>query len=370
MYNLGGGNGYGPVADPNSGRGVFNPGWKLVLAESRDGGMSWPEEGVTTLEYGDGVAYLNDYSRITLNPQTQSVLTMINTYYPAAGANTAPLTSLLPFPLPPAGGVVCSILPYRGQASPAQPVPSQPTMFTGSANPGGLNCLGIAGKSDGTVALAAVGNPTPTGGGATATWFARSTDDGATFSDANEGFTFRAIPGRFEESSYRTGTNLELAYDNTGGGFAGRLYCLTAERFGTDEADIILHWSDDDGLTWRGPVRVNNDTTDAHQFMGNLAVASDGSLHAFWMDKAYDPEHRLIDVTHAVSVDGGATWASERVTSRSWDGDLGKHQEDFPFIGDYNGAGASGDVVWGAFPDASDGQITVTAAIRVQQDQG
>jgi hypothetical protein len=101
--------------------------------------------------------------------------------------------------------------------------------------------------------------------------------------------------------------------------------------------------------------------------MPNMAIAGDGSLHAFWMDKSYDPEHRLIDVTHGVSLDGGATWSSERVTTISWDGDLGKHQEDFPFIGDYVGAGAVGDHVWAGFPDASNGQTTVMAAIHVHR---
>ncbi len=366
MYNLAGSNGYGPVADPNSGRGVFNPVWKLVLAESDDGGSTWLDGKAVTLEYGDGVAYLNDYSRITVNPVTQSVLTMINSYYPGAGANAAPVTSLLPAGLPVGvGGVVCSILPYRGQAAPAQPVPTQPTFVTGTANPGGLNCDAIAAKKDGTIVLEARGAPTPTGGGGTAAWFATSKDDGATFTDYREGFSLRTIPGRFEESFYRTGTNLEMAYDNTNSSHAGRLYVLSGERLGDDEADIVLHFSDDDGATWSGPVRVNADAQGSHQFMGNFAIAGDGSLHAFWMDKSYDAAHRLIDVTHGVSRDGGATWQQERVTSLSWDGDLGKHQEDFPFIGDYTGAGAVGNVVYAGFPDTSNGSTSVVAAIRV-----
>jgi hypothetical protein len=181
--------------------------------------------------------------------------------------------------------------------------------------------------------------------------------------------SLRTIPGVFDESSYRTGTGLEMVYDNTGGARDGRLYVLTAERLGADDADIVLHWSDDDGATWSGPVRVNSDPEGTHQFMPNLAVAGDGSLHAFFMDKSHDDAHghAWIDVTHAVSADGGQAWTSERVTSVSWDGELGKHQEDFPFIGDYVGVGAVGDHVWAGFPDASDGQATVVAAIHVMK---
>jgi hypothetical protein len=366
IYNLGGTNGYGPAADPNSGRGVFNPGWKLVLAESDDGGLTWPDGQATTLEYGDGVAYLNDYSRVVVNPSTQSVITMINTYYPGAGANAAPVTSLLPVGLPVGvGGVVCSLLPYRGQAEPAQPVPVQPTLVTATKNPGGVNCDAIAANKEGKVVVEARGSPTPTGGGGTAAWFATSTDDGATFSDFSEGFTLRPQPGQFQESQYRTGTGFEMKYDTTTSPYAGRLYTLTSERLGDDESDIVLHFSDDDGAHWTGPIRVNADPQGSHQFEPDFAIAADGSLHAFWMDKSYDPAHRLVDVTHAVSTDGGKTWTQERVTSKSWDGDLGKHQEDFPFIGDYTGAAASGMTVWAGFPDTSNGSTSVVAAIKV-----
>ena len=114
-------------------------------------------------------------------------------------------------------------------------------------------------------------------------------------------------------------------------------------------------------------MRVNADPEGSHQFEPNLAIAGDGSVHAFFMDKSRDPQHRLIDVTHAVSSDGGATWGSERVTTLNWDGDLGKHQEDFPFIGDYTGADAVGNHVWAAFPDASNGSTTVIAAMHVHR---
>jgi hypothetical protein len=98
--------------------------------------------------------------------------------------------------------------------------------------------------------------------------------------------------------------------------------------------------------------------------MGNLAVAGDGSVHVFFLDKRHDPQHRLIDVTHAVSLDGGATWRNERVTAVSFDGDLGRHQSGAPFIGDYIGVAAHGNEVWAGVPEASNGKETVVAAAR------
>ncbi|MES2155884.1 MAG: sialidase family protein [bacterium] len=363
LYNLEGHDGYGPLgADPSSGRGVLQPGWKLVLAISHDKGLSFPEDQAVTLEYGDGIAALNDYSRITNNPTTGSTVTVINTYYPGFAANAVPL---------PIGGVVCSVIAYRGAGEPVQPLPLQPTLQTGTANPNGINCNAIAADSKGTITLAGIGAAAPTGG-ATTSWFATSTDDAASFTDFRPGFTFKGIPGKFAESPYRTGTNFEVAYDNSMGNHSahpGMLFAVTAEDAsgrGGDDADIFVHASPDGGATWKDAVKVNQDGAKSHQFMPNIVVARDGSIHVFYMDKSYDAAHSLIDVTHAMSLDGGQTWSNERVTTVSWDGALGKHQEDFPFIGDYTGIGTSGNLVWGGFPDSSNGQTTVVAAIKVE----
>ncbi|MCA1818844.1 MAG: hypothetical protein LC620_02130 [Halobacteriales archaeon] len=182
MYNLFGDNGYGPLGtDPSSGRGILQPGWKLVLAHSHDGGDTWPLGEVTTLEYGDGAAALNDYSRIALNPETGTVHTMINTWFPGIGTNTSPLPVQPPvYP----GGELCSILGYKAGGT-VQAVGLQPRVQTGMANPGNLNCLGIAANANGTLVLGAIGNPTPAAGTPAApnatfsTWFATSTERGA-----------------------------------------------------------------------------------------------------------------------------------------------------------------------------------------------
>ena len=381
MYNLAGNDGFGPAgADPNSGRGIMQPGWKLVLAHSHDGGDTWPLGEVTTLEYGDGVAALNDYSRITMDPRTGSVVTVINTYAPAVGSNAAPIPPEVASQIPyNAAYVVCSVLAYRGPGSAVQEVPVRPVAQSGQANPGGLNCNAIAAAGNGTLTLAAIGTDSPapatpaTAAPQLKAWFAASTDDGRTWADFAPGFAFTPIPGRFNESQYRTGTNFEMAYDNGNGSRAGHLYVIyaadaradtDAAMAGGDDADIYVRSSADGGLTWSDPSRVNRDVK-GHQFIANMAVAADGSLHAFFMDKSYDPDHKRIGITYARSDDGGATWTNRQLTNVTFDGDLGKHQEGFPFIGDYIGAGAVGNTVWSAFPDASNGKITVIAAAKV-----
>ncbi|HUR61896.1 MAG TPA: hypothetical protein VM286_05975 [Candidatus Thermoplasmatota archaeon] len=77
--------------------------------------------------------------------------------------------------------------------------------------------------------------------------------------------------------------------------------------------------------------------------------------------------HTLIDITHAVDVDGGTKWQTERVASRSFDGDLGINQDGGPFIGDYLGVDCVGRDCWSGFPDASLGGVPVIAAAPSHQ---
>jgi hypothetical protein len=298
-------------------------GWKILLATSRDGGDTWPE----VITYQPDLVAVTDYSRMAVVPTTQTILEAINN---------------LPGP--------CHVLASRDGGRTADP----PVKLANPDPAYGGGCQVIAASPEGTVVVGQGGSPTH--------WL-RSTDDGRTFLDGNAGFAYDPIAG-FEENEFRTGTNFEVAYDLTDGPRSGTLYVIYGDT-AAGNADLFVRSSPDDGATWSEPSRVNDDNTTNDQFLPNLAVASDGSLHALFLDKRWDPENKLLDATWAVSLDGGLTWANQRVTARSFDGDLGRHQSGAPFIGDYLGIGASGNVVWGAFPDSTNGATTVVAAVRV-----
>jgi hypothetical protein len=322
MYNLLGQNADGiapksPISDQLAAASVI-PGWKILLATSHDGGLTWPD----VVTYQDDEIVVTDYSRMTINPVTQSIIEMI-------GAE--------------AGG--CHVLVSRDGGKSAD-LPAVPL-----AKDGSTPCQAIAGSPKGTLVL--IGSGT----------VARSTDDGKTWMDSNPEFTFKPIP-QFTESKYRVGSGLELAYDLTNGTHRGTLYAVYAAA-DRDEADVFLRSSADDGRTWSDPVLVNGDPAGSHQWMPNVAVAGDGSVHVFYMDKQFDPQHKLIDITHAISLDGGKTWTNQRVSTISYDGDLGRHQEGFPFIGDYLGVACGPHDCWAGFPDASNGETTVIAAAHV-----
>jgi len=318
MYDLGGVNKNGPVP----GALPLSAGWKILLATSHDGGDTWPD----VITYQPDLAVVSDYSRMTVDPKTQAVVEAIGS-----------------------GLVTCHVMVSTDGGKTA--------LFYDAMSKDGAPCSSnngaIAGSPDGTLVL--VGNGIA----------ARSTDDGKTWLDSNKIFDFKRIQ-QFKESKYRNGSNLELAYDLTDGPRRGTLYAVygAADR---DEADVFLRSSTDDGKTWSDAVLVNQDPAGTHQWMPNVAVAGDGSVHVLYMDKQFDPAHRLIDISHAVSVDGGHTFRTERVSTVPYDGELGVHQDGGPFIGDYLGLACGKDDCWGGFPDASNGMLTVAAAAHIHK---
>ncbi|MHB8634220.1 MAG: sialidase family protein [Thermoplasmatota archaeon] len=359
---------YGLLAKDASGTLVSTPagnfsnpvgsGFKILLATSHDGGDTWPQ----IITFQPDILLTTDYSRMTIDPTNQAIVEAI-------GSD---------------GGGRCHVLSSTDGGQTANPFIDVQTQYGAPCNSGAGTAIAASPKGVITLVGGQVGyqgDPQGLTYPATATAtpiVVRSTDDGLTWTDANAGFSFNPIP-HFNESSYRDGSVVELAYDLTGGPNAGTLYaCYPAADRAGDEADIFVRSSKDDGRTWGPEVRVNHDAARSHQWMCNIAVAGDGSIHVFFMDKSYDVAthydpltkkncgpHCFIDITHAWSTDGGMNWTSQRVSSVSYNGDLGVHQDGFPFIGDYLGVAAVGKDVWAGFPDASNGVTTVIAAAHI-----
>ncbi|MHB8585120.1 MAG: sialidase family protein [Thermoplasmatota archaeon] len=346
LYGLENKDGLAPSQVPLGVGGFIPGGGKILLATSHDGGDTWPQ----VITYQPEMGTLTDFSRMTISPKTGTILEAIGSVNSVTQG--------------------CNLLRSADKG--------QTATFITVATKDGIPCnsgaqTAIAASPNGTIVI--IGGQTtaemnPTGGPAQySPVVVRSTDDGVTWTDSNVGFSFNPI-NSFNESKYRVSSLIELAYDLTNGTHRGTLYAVYAAsgRGGNASAsNIYIRNSKDDGRTWSDPVLIDNDTTGAHQWMPNIAVAADGSLHVVYMDKQYDPNHVLIDISHAVSLDGGQTWYHERVSTVSYNGNLGKHQDGFPFIGDYLGIDATGTNVWAGFPDASNGVTTVVAAAHFQK---
>jgi hypothetical protein len=340
MYGLGSQNAEGVLPKGTPGNSFTSAGYKILLATSKDGGDTWPQ----VITFQPDLAVVTDYSRMTIDPVTQAIIEAI-------GSDQ---------------GGRCHVLSSTDDGASARPFIDVNTQYGAPCNSGAGTAIAVSPKGVTVLVGGQVGDPTGTtssSGDKAQPIVVRSTDDGLTWLDANPGFTYKPI-NAFKESKYRVGSVIELAYDLTNGTNKGTLYASYAAA-DNDESDIFVRSSKDDGKTWSDPVKVNADNTTTHQWMSNIAVAGDGSVHVFFFDKSYDPAGVLIGVTHAVSTDGGKTWRTEKVSTVNFDGNLGVHQEGFPFIGDYLGVACSPSDCWAGFPDASNGNTTVVAAAHV-----
>src|SRR5712671_1378421 len=78
-----------------------------------------------------------------------------------------------------------------------------------------------------------------------------------------------------------------LAWDRTGGLHNGRVYLVYALEQNNEKGNtgIFVRFSDDDGATWSGGVRVNDDHTKNSQFMPKISLdPTSGNLAVIWYD--------------------------------------------------------------------------------------
>jgi hypothetical protein len=192
-----------------------------------------------------------------------------------------------------------------------------------------------------------------------------SHDGGDTWTQPSLVATVRDIYGTFPPEHYRNATLPALACDPR----SGQLYVAWSDKSSGD-ADVLLSTSHDDGETWSGPLRVNDDprANGAEQFQPQLAVTSDGVVGVMFFDTRNDPQRGWIDVYLAQSTDHGAsvTLPNIRVTTQSWDPAAGAPTDGngLQFIGDYQGLAAAGTYFYPFWNDSRIGtQEIFTAAI-------
>jgi subtilisin-like proprotein convertase family protein len=113
------------------------------------------------------------------------------------------------------------------------------------------------------------------------------------------------------------------------GPFFGRVYISYADEIPneSDDTDIFVRYSDNNGVNWSAPIRVNDDATTRSQFFARIAVdPSSGALAASWYDCRNDSgsgdgnrsagPNNDAQFYGSVSFDGGVTWsANVRISS-------------------------------------------------------
>jgi hypothetical protein len=134
------------------------------------------------------------------------------------------------------------------------------------------------------------------------------------------------------------------AVDLSSGERRGTVYLnFIDERNG--DPDVFVTSSNDGGVTWSAPARVNDDAKGAVQMFTWMAVDSiDGSINIVFHDRR-GLSSTMTGVTIARSIDGGRTFVNHRVPQPAFD-----CCQRSTFFGDYNGIDASDGRVVAAFP--------------------
>lgn len=119
--------------------------------------------------------------------------------------------------------------------------------------------------------------------------------------------------------------------DISGGPNHGTIYVnWSDQRNGTDDTDVWLISSKDQGQTWTKPLRVNNDSIGKQQFFCWMDIdQSSGNISIVFYDRR-DYTDETTDVYVAHSTDGGKSFTNQKINKESF-----KPNPDV-FFGDYN----------------------------------
>jgi hypothetical protein len=161
-----------------------------------------------------------------------------------------------------------------------------------------------------------------------------------------------------------------LAWDRTGGVHNGRVYLVYTleQKNESDNTDIYVRYSDDNGATWSAGVRVNDDNTNNSQFLPKISLdPTTGNIAVIWYDARNDLglggsgdtdgiPNTDAQVWGAFSTDGGRTFTKNQQISAGTSNSSDAHNGiDY---GDYSGLSFYGGIAHPAWSDNSNSTAT------------
>jgi subtilisin-like proprotein convertase family protein len=185
----------------------------------------------------------------------------------------------------------------------------------------------------------------------------RSTNGGVSYTQIQPAYTVHGIrTTSFNGWGIRTNSFPRISIDKSGGARNGWIYVVTSEvnnaPAGSD-ADVVLHRSTDNGLTWSAGVRVNQDPINNGkvQFFPCVNVDANGGVNVVYYDNRDFPSvGDSCSVWFSRSIDGGNTWTDAEIADH--------HFRPKPttglaggYMGDYIGVTSGNNKVWGFWMD-------------------
>jgi len=189
--------------------------------------------------------------------------------------------------------------------------------------------------------------------------FDRSLDQGITWLNEDINVTNQHVNWIYNIPGVQLGVSFPIiACDRSGGSNNGNIYiCWADQRNGYNDTDVFMVKSEDGGLSWSIPTRINDDPPDRHQFFPFLTVDQvNGKVWLVFFDRRNHSDTNT-DVYMAVSEDGGENFTNFEVSET-------------PFVpystvwfGHYIGLAAEDDLVIPVWNRMDEGVSTVMGAI-------
>jgi hypothetical protein len=129
---------------------------------------------------------------------------------------------------------------------------------------------------------------------------------------------------------------VNIDVDESGGPFHGRIYVLcSVDPPGPDPMDVHLIYSDDNGVTFSLPFRLNDDPQGPNRWswFGQMSVAPNGRIDVVFNDTRLSLEDNISALYYTYSTNGGQTWWPNQQASLTFDSHVGWPNQNK--LGDY-----------------------------------
>src|SRR5262249_41378626 len=248
-----------------------------------------------------------------------------------------------------AGGVEISCA-YSDNVLSGVPVFSARRVVAAALPDGQGSSVRFAGNGSPNAYVAWARFPSTLGGYANNVGFAKSTDNGVTWS-APVNITTDFITMDYVLGNDRSNTNPFVAVDTSPGAFSGTVYVVYSNNNSLDGADVAFQRSTNEGVTFSSPIFLNaRPGADRAQWFPYVTVdRNTGRVWVYYYDQGVASSGDLTQVTYLYSDNAAVTWTKPAaLTPRSfkagWGNDTGQ-----PNLGDYNQAVAQGGTLYAAY---------------------
>lgn len=109
-----------------------------------------------------------------------------------------------------------------------------------------------------------------------------------------------------------------LAWDRSGGPHHGRVYLVYTDEAPAEsnDLDIYVRYSDNNGATWSNRIRVNDDATTRSQFLPKIALdQTTGAVGVVFYDARNDPNNTDIQIYGATITNGATVSPNFRIST-------------------------------------------------------